>query len=201
MNKPFQLPGLHMYEYLLVIALPGDLKEQIEKLREELTTKYNIIQPSTGKANISLVRFSAIKMSEERIIKKLELIARDEKPFSVELKDYGSYPMHAIFISIANQQRVLQLIKNLKKARVLMKAGGEDPHFLLDPQIALAGKIEKENYLQAMKEYQNKMFSARFIADSFLLLKRSKHEKKYQVVKRFEFECIPVTSGQGSLFS
>ncbi len=201
MDKPFQLPGLHLYEYLVVIELPEELRNRVEQSRNELTIKYNIVQPQTGRANISLARFSAIKMTEERIINSLELIARDEKPFTVELKDYGSYPMHAIFIRIANQPRVLKLIKNLKKARILMKAAGEDPHFLQDPNITLAGRIEKENYLEAMKEYQHHHFSGRFIANAFLLLKRSKHEKKYQVVKRFEFECIPAATGQGLLFS
>ena len=60
---------------------------------------------------------------------------------------------------------------------------------------------QKEKYTEAMKEYQHKKFSGRFMADSFLLIKRLKEEKKYTVVKRFEFACLPVSNGQGSLFS
>ncbi len=108
--------------------------------------------------------------------------------------------MHAIFIRIANQARVLQLIKNLKQARGLMKTAGEDPHFLLDPHIALAGRIPKEKYLDAMKAYLHKTFTGRFLADAFLLLKRAKDEKRYQVLRRFEFECMPAGISQGMLF-
>lgn len=201
MDKPFQLPGLQLYEYLAVIELPAALRDRIEQSRQELTTKYQISQPPTGRPNVSLVRFSAFKMTEAKITRRLQLIATGEKPFVIELKDHGSYPMHAIFINIANQQRVLQLIKNLKKARILMKAGGEDPHFLQDPNIALAGRMDKEIYLEAIKEYEHSHFSGRFVADSFLLLKRPKNEKKYQVVKRFQFQCIPVSQGQGVLFT
>ena len=200
MDIPFQLPGLYLYEYLLVIDPHEELRHRIEKCREALTEKYHIIQPLTGRPNVSLVRFSAMKMMEEKIIQRLQLIAMEEKPFVIELNDYGSYPMHAIFIRIANQPRVLQLIKNLKQARRLMKASGEDPHFLQDPNIALAGRIPKEKYLEAMKEYLHKKFSGRFLADSFLLLKRAKNEKRYQVVKRFEFQCLPVSTAQGVLF-
>jgi len=32
------------------------------------------------------------------------------------------------------------------------------------------------------------------------LLRRPKNEKRYQIVRRFEFECLPVTTAQGVLF-
>lgn len=200
MDTPFQLPGNRLYEYLLVIDPHEELRHKIEKCRLLLTEKYHLLQPQAGRPNVSLVRFTAIKMTEEKIIRRLQLIAMEEKPFVIELQDYGSYPMHAIFIRIANQPRVLQLIKNLKQARRLMKATGDDPHFLLDPNMALAGRIPKEKYLEAMKEYLHKKFTGRFLADSFLLLKRCKNEKKYQIVKRFEFQCLPVSAAQGVLF-
>jgi 2'-5' RNA ligase len=201
MEAPFQLPGLHLYEYLLVIDIPAELRDRIESHRSELTQQYNIVQPQTGRPNVSLVRFVARKMMEERIIQRIQKIVEHEKPFFIDLQDFGSYPMHAIFIRIANQQRVLQLIKNLKQARRLMKASGEEPHFLLDPNIVLAGRMQKETYLEAMKEYEHKNFSARFIANSFIMLKRIKNEKKYQVVKKFDFQCLPASAGQGVLFS
>jgi 2'-5' RNA ligase len=133
-------------------------------------------------------------------VQKLHTIAGGEKPFAVELKDYGSYPMHAIFIRIANQPRVLELIKALKKCRALMKTAGEDPHFLQDPNIVLAGRMQPSNYLAAMKEYQHKTFSGRFMADAFILIKRKKEEKNFKVVMKFEFQNTAVLNGQGVLF-
>ncbi len=195
-----QMPGHKLYEYLLILNPHEELRNKIEKSRKELQDNYHIQQPQTGRPNITLVRFTATKMMEEKIITHLKKIAMAEKPFLVELKDFGSYPMHAIFIRIGNQPRVLQLIKTLKQLRVLMKAAGEDPHFLLDPQIALAGRISKEKYLEAMKEYLHKKFTGRFMADAFLLLRRAKNEKRYEVVRRFEFEYLPVNTTQGSLF-
>ncbi len=200
MEKAFQLPGLHIYEYLLVLNIPGELRERIEEQRSALTEKYCIEQPRAGRPNISLVRFSAMKMMEERIVQKLQLIATEEKPFVIDLQDYGGYPMHAIFIRIANQQRVLQFIKKLKQVRRLMKAAGEEPYFLQDQVIALAGRISKEKYVEAMKEYQYKKFNGKFVADSCILLKRAKNETTYQVARRFEFQLLPVSTVQVALF-
>ncbi len=200
MNIPLSIPGYQVIEYLLVLDPHEGLRHKIEKCRLELIEKYHIQQPQTGRPHVSLVRFSAYKMAEEKLINRLQIIAMADKPFMVALQDYDSYPMHAIFIKIANQPRVLQLIKNLKQDRPLMKAGGEDPHFLEDPQIALVGRIPKDKYLEIMKEYLHKKFTGKFFADAMLLLRRAKGERRYQIVKRFEFKCLPVTAAQGVLF-
>ena len=44
------------------------------------------------------------------------------------------------------------------------------------------------------------MATGRFIADSMLLLKRPLSGGKYQVLKRFEFQNLPVATKQASLF-
>ena len=196
-----RIPGYPLNEYLIILNPHEELRLKVEKSRKELVDNHHLLQPPTGRPNICLVRFSATPMQEEKIVQRLRLIAMEEKPFLVELKDFGSYPMHAIFICIANQPRVLELIRNLKQARPLMKAAGEDPHFMQDPQIALAGRLSKEKYLDVMKEYLHKKFTGRFLADAFLLLKRPKQDRKFEVVRRFNFEYIRVSAAQGVLFS
>lgn len=188
-------------EYLLVIDPPETLRHRVEKCREALVQAYGIHGAAMGRPHLSLARFRAPEMAEEKIIHRLQWISMAEKPFVVELRDFGSYPMHAIFIRIANQPRILQFISRLKEARKLMKLAGEDPWFIQDPNIALAGRLPRETYLDAMKEYLHKSFSGRFWADSCLLLKRRAGEKRYQIVRRFEFECLPAPAAQGSLFN
>jgi 2'-5' RNA ligase len=197
----FQMPGYRVSEYLLVLDVPEILRHKIEKVKAELLEKYLIPQPSTGRPHVALVRFVMPEMMEEKLVYRMQVIALAEKPFLIELKDYGSYPMHSIYINIANQQRVLQLIKNLKETRRLMKSGGEDPHFLQDPTIPLAGRMDKKVYVEAMKEYAHKHFTGKFVADAMLLLKRKSGEKKYQVLKRFDFQNLPVNVAQGNLFA
>lgn len=192
--------GAKTSEYLLVLDPQETLRHKIDKCREALIARYGIRQPPAGRPHVSLARFIAREEMEEKIQHRLQLIAMEEKPFVVELQDYGSYPMHAIFIRIANQPRVLELIRHLKEARRLMKAAGEDPYFIQDPNIALAGRLPREKYLEAMKEYLHKSFSGRFVADQFLLLKRSMPGSRYQVAGRFRFECLPAQTAQGTLF-
>ncbi len=200
MEMPFSIPSQQRYEYVLVIDMPKELRHKIEKSRLQLTENYHIVQPQPGRPHVSLVRFTALKVMEEKNVSRLQLIAMAEKPFEIKLRDYGSYPLHAIFIEITNQERVLQLIKNLKQARPLMKTAGSEPYFMEDPQIILAGRLPREKYLEAMKEYLHKKFTAQFLAEGFLMLKRAEGEKRFQIVKRFEFQCLPISTAQGVLF-
>lgn len=192
-------PTARTAEYLLVIDLPEALRHKIEKARGHLLETYRIPQPPTGRPHISLARFTAPVRIEDKLIDRLHQIAMEAKPFLVELQDYGSYPMHAIFIRIANQPQVTELIKRFKAARPLMKLGGEDPHFILDPNIALAGRIPRDRYLEAMQEYAHLSFHGKFIADACWLLKKDANGKRYQILRRFSFDCVPAQQ-QGLLF-
>jgi hypothetical protein len=66
--------------------------------------------------------------------------------------------------------------------------------------LTIARKLQPWQYEKGWLEYSNKNFTGRFIADGMLLLKRPLDEKKYQVVQRFEFQNLPVTTKQGELF-
>lgn len=155
-----EIKGLapQFFEYMLVIDLPPDLRQKVEEERQRLVSTYSVLQPQTGRPAVALVRFMANEMMEAKIIRELKLLAIKEKPFLVELVNYGSYPMHAVFIEIANQQRVLELVKSLKQARPLMKGGPDEPHFLLDPQVVLAGRLPKEQYLEIDPEETSSLY-------------------------------------------
>ena len=200
MDKTVSVTGHSLYEYQVVIDIPAALRKRIETDRQQITENYGIVQPPAGRPHISLVSFMAVKQMETTITLQLQQVAMAAKPFTVVLRDYDGYPMHAVFIQIDNQQKVLDLIKNLKSARRLMKAGGDEPHFLLDPQMVLAGRLENDTYIRIMKEYQHKKFAADFVADAFLLLRRNDDEKRYELVKRFEFAFVPEKKPQGVLF-
>ena len=122
-------------------------------------------------------------------------------PFKVELKNYGSYPSHTIFINIESKHQVQNLIKELRSAQRLMTINKDQkPHFLDNPNITIARKLLPWQYEKGWMEYSQRHFTGRFIADGMLLLKRRVGDKAYQIVQRFEFMNLPVTTKQGELF-
>src|SRR5450432_1565541 len=196
-----QIPGYRYNEYLLVLSPHEELWNKIVKVKEEFSEKYKAPAARWGKPHITLINFIQFDMMEERIVNRLKTIAMGYTPFKVELKDYGSFPSHTIFINIETKQQVQNLARELRPAQRLMTLNKDNkPHFLDNPNITIARKLLPWQYEKGWLEYSHRHFTGRFIADGMLLLKRRVGDKAYQIVQRFEFMNLPVATKQGALF-
>ena len=141
-------------------------------------------------------------MMEERIINRLHNVAMAHYPFKVELKDFESFPSHTIYINVTSKVPIQSLVKSIRtETQRLMKLNEDNkPHFIMEPHLTIARKLQPWQYEKGWLEYSNRNFTGRFIADSMVLLKRPVGEMKYQIANRFEFQNMPVTTKQGELF-
>ena len=196
------MPGYKVNEYLLVLSPHQELAEKTMKIKEEFSEKYKTPVAKSTKPHITLVNFITWEMMEEKLLQRLQAIAMGITPFKVELKDFGSFPSHTLFINVISKLPIQNLVRELKDAQRLMKLNSENkPHFIDEPHLAICRKLKPWQYEQGWLEYSNRSFTGRFIADSMLLLKRTAGEKaKLQIAKRFEFMNLPVTTKQGNLF-
>jgi len=196
------IPGYRIFEYLLVLNPHEELRNKIMKVRQEFNDEYKVSTALGGKPNIILANFLQYEMMEERLINRLKVVAMGFHPIKVELKDFGSFPSHTIYINVVSKVPVQTLVKEIRhETQRLMKLNDDNkPHFILEPHLTIARKLQPWQYEKGWLEYSNKNFTGRFIADGMLLLKRPLDEKKYQVVQRFEFQNLPVTTKQGELF-
>jgi 2'-5' RNA ligase len=121
--------------------------------------------------------------------------------FKVELKDFGSFPSHTIYINVTTKEPVRNLVKQMRPFQQLMKLNNDNkPHFIDEPHLTIARKLLPWQYEKGWLEYSHKHFTGRFIADSMLLLRRQVGDKPYQILQRFEFMNLPVNTKQGDLF-
>jgi len=196
------IPGYRIFEYLLVLNPHEELRNKIMKVRQEFNDEYKVSAALGGKPNIILANFLQYEMMEERLINRLKVVAMGFHPVKVELRDFGSFPSHTIYINVVSKVPVQTLVKEIRhESQRLMKLNDDNkPHFILEPHLTIARKLQPWQYEKGWLEYSNKNFTGRFIADGMLLLKRPLDEKKYQVVQRFEFQNLPVTTKQGELF-
>ncbi len=198
----FHMPGYRINEYLLVLTPPEDLWHKILKIKQEFSEQYKVPSAKYLKPHIALVNFLTLEMMEDKIIQRLQSIAMGIAPFKIELKDYGSYPSHTIYVNVISKLPIQHIVKQLKEAQRLMKLNNENkPHFIEEPHIGIARKLKPWQYEQGWTEYSHRQFTGRFIADHMLLLKRKAGDKAaFQIGKRFEFQNLPVVTKQGSLF-
>lgn len=196
------IPGYRVYEYLLVLNPHEELRNKIVDVKAAFYEKYKAETARWGKPHITLVNYLQYEMMEERIVNRLQQVAMGFPPIKVELKDYGSFPSHTIYINITSKIPVQSLVKQIRtETQRLMKLNDDHkPHFIMEPHLTVARKLEPWQYEKAWLEYSHKHFTGRFIADGMLLLKRLAGEMKYEIVQRFEFQNLPVTVRQGDLF-
>jgi 2'-5' RNA ligase len=196
------IPGYRVYEYLLVLSPHEELWNKITEVKKKFAEDYKSDHARWGKPHVTLVNFVQYEMMEERILNRLRVVAMGHYPFKVELKDFGSFPSHTIYINVVSKIPVQTLIKEIRsEAQRLMKLNDDNkPHFIMEPHLTIARKLQPWQYEKAWLEYSHKNFTGRFIADSMLLLKRPVGEMKYQIANRFEFQNMPVTTKQGELF-
>lgn len=197
------MPGYRVYEYLLVLNPHEELRNRIMQVKRDFNDTYKLLMGVGGKPQVTLVNFLQYGMMEERLISRLRIVAMGQTPFKVELRDFGSFPSHTIYINILSKLPIQGLVKAVRtETGRLMKLNDlNKPHFMLEPHMTIARKLLPWQYEKGWLEYSNKYFSGRFIADSMLLLKRPVGELKYQTVHRFDFQNMPVSTKQGELFA
>ena len=202
MTPTISIPGYRINEYLLVLNPPEDLWQKIMKIKEGFADKYKNDIARFTKPHITLINWVSLELMEERMIQRLQTIAMGTTPFKVELKDYGSFPTHTIIINIVSKVPIQSLVREMKQAQKLMTLDKDNkPHFIETPHLSICRKLKPWQYEEGWLEFSNRQFTGRFIADSMLLLKRTAGEKvKFQIVKRFEFQNLPVATKQGNLF-
>lgn len=196
------LPGYKVNEYLLVLHPHEELWNRVMKIKTEFAEKYKSDHARFSKPHLILANFLQHEMIEPRIINRLQVIAMGYHPIKIELQDYGSFPGHTIYINVTSKMPIQELVKQVRtQAQRLMKLNDDNkPHFILEPHVTIARKLQPWQYEQGWLEYSHKHFTARFIASDMLLLKRPVGELKYEIVRRFEFENLPVNTKQGELF-
>ncbi len=196
------MPGYRLNEYMLVLSPHEELRKRIQSVKKEFAEKFKCPQSVWGKTHLLLARFTQFEMMEERVANRLRSIAMGFHPLKVELKDFGSYPTHSIFINVLSREPIKDLIREIRESQRLLKPDNDHkPYFTDDPHMSIATKLLPWQYESGWLEYSHRHFTGRFIADGMLLLKRRSGDKAWQILERLAFQNLPVAVKQGDLFS
>jgi len=199
--KPSFIPAYEIYEYRIILQPHEDLCNKINAIKRSFAESYQLPVYRYAKPDITLVRFTQYEMPEERIMLRLQNIATNYASFTIELKDFSSFPTHSIFINVASKTNIVALVKEIKSIQKWMKPDDEHkPHYITEPFITIAAKLLPWQYEKAWVEFSNTNFTAMFMTNEILLLKRKQGETKYKTVKRFQFLNQKTVTAQTSLF-
>ncbi len=196
------IPGYRVNDYLLVIAPHEELSARITKIRGDFGDRYKADSARWGRPQVALVTFTQYEMMEERILGRLRTIAMGYPPFKVELKDFGSFPTHSIYIQVTSKVPIQHLVRAIRsESQRLMKLDEEHkPLFIMEPHLTIARKLKPWQYEKGWLEFSNRHFTGKFIASEMTLLKKEEGETRFRIVERLNFQNLPVVTKQGELF-
>jgi len=203
MNPPTSnMPGYQVSEYKIIITPNDDLTERIMNIQKDFIEKYKVIHQSVYRPQLILVKFKQLHLYEERIINSLKIVGMGFHPINIELKDFGSFPTHSIFINVTTKNDITELVRKIKEqSQHLMKLDAENkPHFINESHVTIARKLKPWQYEQGWLEYSHHHFTGKFIADKMMLLRKKPGEYQFSLVENFEFQNLPVEMKQGELF-
>ena len=196
------LPGYRVNEYKIILTPHDDLAKRIMTVQKDFMDKFKIEYNSVYLPQLILVSFKQIQAFEERILNRLKIVGMGFHPVKIELKDFGSFPSHTIFINVSSRNGVIDLVKKIREdAQHLMKLDAENkPHFINDAHITIARKLKPWQYESGWLEYSHHHFTGKFIANKMILLRKKNGENKFRTIESFDFQNLPVETKQGELF-
>jgi 2'-5' RNA ligase len=175
----------NMYEYLLFIRPPSDIKEEIMLIKNEFHAKLDHIQAIKSKPHITLINFAFNSQNEEGLISKIYDAIKTHTTFDLKLKNFNHFKTHTIYIAIETENPIINIIRSLHSTLTLPSSLS---FFSWKPHMTIAKGLTADKYNMAMPEFETKNFQAFFITESILLMKRNHPKARYKEVKEFFLE-------------
>ncbi|HMJ69464.1 MAG TPA: 2'-5' RNA ligase family protein [Cyclobacteriaceae bacterium] len=161
--------------YLIAILPPEPIAGEILTLKEYFRDQYNSKASLNSPAHITMhMPFEWRADRETKLVETFTEFASKENPFSIELKNFGSFPPRVIFAAVTKnpaledwQKRLLQFCKTRLD---LFNALYRDEPF--HPHVTLAFRdLKKDRFADAWEEFKDKSYHAVFECRRLSLLK------------------------------
>lgn len=175
-------------KYFIAIIPPEPVFAEIEKIKLEISQKYNNKSSLRSPAHITLhMPFEMKAEKEETLIQKISEF-KFTSPFNVVLKNYSCFEPKVIFIDVEKNETLNTLQKELVfhiKSNLNIFNQYEDKR-AYHPHVTIAFRdLKKSDFYLANEEYKTRSFSAEFPVNSFFLLKHT--GKIWLPLKEFSF--------------
>ncbi len=196
------LPGTTIAEYKLVICPHEDLSKKLQFIQSSFAERFALTNQLPGRPQLLICRFKQMEAFEPKIVQRLQQAAGGHSPFKAEIRDFGSSPSHTIYANVVSPVSIKALVTTIKtQAQSLMKLDADNkPYFISESHFIIASKLKPWQYEKGWLEMQHEAFSAGFIVNEILLMKRKEGETKYQLLRKFSLLRTKEQTSQGQLF-
>ncbi len=187
MKEPI-LPYDTTSDYRLIIDLPLEVKKRLVAIKNDLDLTQPGIPIAGGQSLIYLAGFSQKASRESETVDALSRIAMGYMPFKVHLRHFGQSGMNEIFVVVEDRKPFEILLAQLQKINRFFP----DAVFNMLPRVTLAKNLQPFQLMRNWKRYEKEHFSATFVVNHMVLLKRMEGFSSWQILKRMVFENLVI---------
>jgi 2'-5' RNA ligase len=178
-------PGIS--KYFIALVPPSPVLEQAQQWKEYFKVEFNSKAALNSPPHITLHMPFEWKMAKENLLmEQLMEFAQSQKPFHVELKNFGCFDPRVIFIQVVENKELQTLQSALtrfcKTELNLFNANRLDQPY--HPHLTVAFRdLKKILFSKAWEFVRNLNFNAQFTCRELVLLKHD--GKVWQLAKSF----------------
>lgn len=180
-----------VHKYFIAIIPPEPLFSELEKIKLDVSQRYNNKSALRSPAHITLHMPFELKAEKEELLLSALAKFSFSNPFNIELKDFSCFEPKVIFVDVMKSESLFELQKSLvyqvkSNLNIFNQAESERG---FHPHVTIAFRdLKKEDFYIAYEEFKQKTFSASFNCHSFWLLKHA--DRKWHPFKEFVFSKI-----------
>jgi 2'-5' RNA ligase len=183
-------PGIS--KYFIALVPPSPVLEQAQQWKEYFKVEFNSNAALNSPPHITLhMPFEWKSAKENLLLEQLTVFAQSQKPFDVELKNFGCFDPRVIFIQVSENKELQTLQAALtrfcKTKLNLFNANRLDQPY--HPHLTVAFRdLKKADFPKAWAFVKDLDFHAQFICGELVLLKHDgkvwQREKTVELSKK-----------------
>ena len=163
--------------YFVAIVPPKDIQHEVTRLKELVADRFQSKHALKSPPHITLhMPFRWKEKKFGQLAKVMQQLNKDLQPFEVQLKDFDFFEPRVVFVDVMESQALLRLQKDvvdcfrkeLKLDNGNYKGQGFHPHVTIGFR-----DLKKPMFFEAKKEFEERTFQAKFMAEELTLLKHN----------------------------
>lgn len=160
-------------EYSILISPSDEVKQEVTAIKQEIFRSHGAFPGQNSTAHISLLSFFQSEDREDKLVYSLCETLKECREFDVFLNGFGFLPVdNSFYIDILDRQPILNLYHRIRVQLFKQLVSLSFMNRSIIPQVALGRLSSSMQYLNVLKEYEQKVYTNNFRVFHLTVLKR-----------------------------
>ncbi|PWU02018.1 MAG: hypothetical protein C5B52_06185 [Bacteroidetes bacterium] len=176
--------GLNEYK---IVAFPNmKISGKITSLQKGIMGANNFEKKNMPSPGICVMKFFALDIIEEVLIKWVQRICSLHEEFSVTLNNIGASPSGVIYLRVLNPTPFQQISSKMNAVEeLIISSGGRLTMKVKNPKIIISEDLPEDDFFNTMLELSRKSFHESFRLQELWLMKKSASETEDHLINIF----------------